>query len=95
MSPHFIHNALNAIAAFIRTDPDRARELLLEFADFTRRAFHGPQGEFATLADELMGGIPLPWLVLGAAPYPVLFALGLYYARKVETIDNEFTDLLA
>lgn len=54
ISPHFIYNALNAIAAFIRTDPDRARELLLEFADFTRRAFRGPQGEFATLADELI-----------------------------------------
>lgn len=54
ISPHFIYNALNAIAAFIRTDPDRARELLLEFADFTRRAFRGPPGEFATLADELI-----------------------------------------
>jgi len=54
ISPHFIYNALNAIAAFIRTDPGRARELLLEFADFTRRAFRGPQGEFATLADELI-----------------------------------------
>jgi two-component system LytT family sensor kinase len=54
ISPHFIYNALNAIAAFIRTEPDRARELLLEFADFTRRAFRGPQGEFTTLADELI-----------------------------------------
>jgi two-component system, LytTR family, sensor kinase len=54
ISPHFIYNALNTIAAFIRTDPDRARELVLEFADFTRRAFRGPQGEFATLADELI-----------------------------------------
>jgi len=54
ISPHFIYNALNAIAAFIRTDPDRARELLLEFADFTRRAFREPQSEFATLADELI-----------------------------------------
>jgi two-component system LytT family sensor kinase len=54
ISPHFIYNALNTIAAFIRTDPDRARELVLEFADFTRRAFRGPQGEFTTLADELI-----------------------------------------
>jgi two-component system, LytTR family, sensor kinase len=54
ISPHFIYNALNTIAAFIRTDPDRARELVLEFADFTRRAFRGPQGEFTTLADELV-----------------------------------------
>ncbi len=54
ISPHFIYNALNTIAAFIRTEPDRARELVLEFADFTRRAFRAPQGEFATLADELI-----------------------------------------
>ena len=54
ISPHFIYNTLNTIAAFIRTDPDRARELVLEFADFTRRAFRGPQPEFTTLADELI-----------------------------------------
>jgi two-component system LytT family sensor kinase len=54
ISPHFIYNTLNTIAAFIRTDPDRARELVLEFADFTRRAFSGPPGEFTTLADELI-----------------------------------------
>lgn len=54
ISPHFLYNTLNTIAAFIRTDPDRARELVLEFADFTRRAFRAPQGEFTTLADELV-----------------------------------------
>jgi two-component system LytT family sensor kinase len=54
ISPHFIYNTLNTIAAFIRTEPDRARELVLEFADFTRRAFRGPDGEFTTLADELI-----------------------------------------
>ena len=54
ISPHFIYNWLNTIAAFIRTDPDRARELILEFADFTRRAFKGQPGEFTTLADELI-----------------------------------------
>jgi two-component system LytT family sensor kinase len=36
----------------VRTDPERARELLLEFADFTRYAFRRG-GEFTTLADEL------------------------------------------
>ena len=38
ISPHFIYNSLAAIASFVRTDPERARELLLEFADFTRYA---------------------------------------------------------
>jgi two-component system LytT family sensor kinase len=52
ISPHFIYNSLTAIASFTRTDPDRARDLLLEFADFTRYALRRG-GEFTTLADEL------------------------------------------
>nr|WP_202886739.1 histidine kinase [Kribbella sandramycini] len=52
ISPHFIYNALAAIASFVRTDPERARELLLEFADFSRYALRRG-GEFTTLADEL------------------------------------------
>jgi two-component system LytT family sensor kinase len=52
ISPHFIYNALAAIASFVRTDPERARELLLEFADFTRYSFRS-HGEFTTLAEEL------------------------------------------
>lgn len=52
ISPHFIYNSLTAIASFVRTDPDRARELLLDFADFTRYSFR-EHGEFTTLAEEL------------------------------------------
>ena len=52
ISPHFIYNSLGAIASFVRTDPERARELLLEFADFTRYSFRR-HGEFTTLAEEL------------------------------------------
>ncbi|MFD7747744.1 sensor histidine kinase [Streptomyces sp. NPDC059698] len=52
ISPHFIFNSLAAIASFVRTDPEQARELLLEFADFTRYSFR-QHGEFTTLADEL------------------------------------------
>ncbi|WP_455359663.1 histidine kinase [Streptomyces sp. SYSU K21746] len=52
ISPHFIFNSLAAIASFVRTDPERARELLLEFADFTRYSFRR-HGDFTTLSDEL------------------------------------------
>ena len=52
ISPHFMYNALGAIGSFIRTDPGRARELLLEFAEFTRYSFR-QYGEFTTLAEEL------------------------------------------
>jgi two-component system LytT family sensor kinase len=52
ISPHFIYNSLNAIASFINTDPERARELVVEFADFTRYSFRR-HGDFTTLAEEL------------------------------------------
>jgi two-component system LytT family sensor kinase len=52
ISPHFIFNAMTAIASFVRSDPERARELLLEFADFTRYSFRH-HGQFTTLAEEL------------------------------------------
>ncbi|MGB3772979.1 MAG: histidine kinase [Rhodococcus sp. (in: high G+C Gram-positive bacteria)] len=52
ISPHFIYNALTTVASFVRTDPDRARELILEFADFTRYSFR-TAGEFTVLSEEL------------------------------------------
>ncbi|TQM76098.1 histidine kinase/DNA gyrase B/HSP90-like ATPase [Thermopolyspora flexuosa] len=52
ISPHFVYNSLTAIASFVRTDPTRARELLLDFADFARYALRRAR-RFTTLADEL------------------------------------------
>lgn len=52
ISPHFIYNALNTISSQIRTDPEQARELVQEFADFTRYSFR-TDGLYTTLADEI------------------------------------------
>lgn len=52
ISPHFIYNALNTISSLIRTDPERARELLQDFAEFTRYSFRS-NSLFTTLANEL------------------------------------------
>jgi two-component system, LytTR family, sensor kinase len=52
ISPHFVYNSLTTIASFVRTDPERARDLLLDFADFARYSFRDPR-EFTTLAEEL------------------------------------------
>ena len=52
ISPHFIYNALAAVAAFIHSRPEEARELLIEFAEFIRYAF-ARQRTYVTLADEL------------------------------------------
>lgn len=52
ISPHFVYNALNTISSLIRTDPEEARELLQEFADFTRYSFR-TSGMFTSLSEEL------------------------------------------
>jgi two-component system LytT family sensor kinase len=52
ISPHFIYNALTAIESFVRTDPDRARELLIQFSDFTRYSFRS-HDQYVTMAEEL------------------------------------------
>jgi two-component system LytT family sensor kinase len=52
ISPHFVYNALAAVAAYIHTQPDQARELLTDFAEFTRYAFRRER-PYVTLADEL------------------------------------------
>jgi len=52
MEPHFVFNALNTIAALIRTEPERARDLVRAFADYTRWKLARPS-EFVTLDEEL------------------------------------------
>ena len=37
INPHFLFNTINTISSFIRTDPNKARTLLREFATFYRR----------------------------------------------------------
>ena len=52
ISPHFIYNALTAIESYVRSDPERARELLVRFAEFIRWTFR-EHSQYATLAEEL------------------------------------------
>jgi two-component system LytT family sensor kinase len=52
ISPHFIYNALAAVGSYIHTSPEEARELLSEFAEFTRYAFQ-TERSYVTLAEEL------------------------------------------
>jgi two-component system, LytTR family, sensor kinase len=51
ISPHFVYNALTTIASFVRSDPDRARELILDFALYIRHNL-ARRGEYTTLAGE-------------------------------------------
>jgi hypothetical protein len=47
LEQHFVYNSLNTIAALIRTDPLRARELLFGFADLSRTADGPPESTVA------------------------------------------------
>jgi two-component system LytT family sensor kinase len=87
ISPHFIYNSLNAVATFVRTDPERARELVLEFADFTRYAFRR-SGNFATLADELRN--TERYLVLEQARFGERLRVSLRVAPEVLPIAVPF-----
>jgi two-component system LytT family sensor kinase len=90
ISPHFVYNSLTAIASFVRTDPERARELLLEFADFTRYSFRR-HGEFTTLAEEL-GSIE-QYLVLEKARFGDRLAVTLRIAPEVLPVVVPFLSL--
>ena len=52
LEQHFVYNSLNAIASLIRTDPGRARDLLVGFAGLTR-ATDRPADTPSTLGQEL------------------------------------------
>ena len=52
ISPHFIYNALAAVAGDIHTRPDEARELLIDFAEFTRYLFRDGRS-YVTLSEEI------------------------------------------
>jgi hypothetical protein len=41
-----------------------------------------------------VGGIPLPWLLLGLASFPLLVLLGVVYARQAERNERDFVDLV-
>jgi two-component system LytT family sensor kinase len=51
ISPHFVYNALTVIAALVSSDPERSRELMLDFADYIRYSL-ARHGEYTTVADE-------------------------------------------
>jgi two-component system, LytTR family, sensor kinase len=52
ISPHFIYNALAAVAGNIHADPEEAREQLIDFAEFTRYLFRDGRS-YVTLAEEV------------------------------------------
>lgn len=52
INPHFLYNALNTISSLCRTDPDRARELILVLANYFRQTL-SINHNLVSLEDEL------------------------------------------
>ncbi|MDV2685001.1 sensor histidine kinase [Alkalihalophilus lindianensis] len=53
VNPHFLFNALNTIVSLIRTDPNKARKLLISLSRFFRQNLTGIQAREATIEEEL------------------------------------------
>lgn len=52
MEPHFLFNALNTISSFCRTDPSKARELIINLSNYFRQTLKREQ-DFVLLKEEL------------------------------------------
>lgn len=42
-----------------------------------------------------VGGVPLPWLVVAVAVYPVAVVVARYYVRQSERIERQFSEVVA
>ncbi|WP_200942247.1 hypothetical protein [Angustibacter sp. Root456] len=47
-----------------------------------------------SVAQAHLVGLPLPWLLLGALAYPMLWLAARYYVRQAERNEDDFTDVL-
>ena len=52
IEPHFLFNSLNTITSFCRTNPEKARELLIDLSSYLRKSLENHK-DFVTVADEL------------------------------------------
>jgi two-component system LytT family sensor kinase len=53
MNPHFLFNSLNSISSLTVSNPDKAREMIIQLSDFLRYALKYGQREETSFADEL------------------------------------------
>ncbi len=53
LRPHFIHNALTSIISISRKDPERARELLVDFSSYLRGFYDYDRDELVSIEQEM------------------------------------------
>ncbi|HEV2781494.1 MAG TPA: hypothetical protein VGX25_19095 [Actinophytocola sp.] len=46
------------------------------------------------LSEVTLTGVRLPWLVLGIAPFPLLFGVGYWYNVRAERNERDFVDMV-
>jgi hypothetical protein len=49
---------------------------------------------FPSLREASLGGVPVPWLLVAAAPHPVFIALGTLHLRQADANERGFADLM-
>ncbi len=53
MNPHFLFNTLHTLVSYIKEDPDKAENILIELSDLLRCVLLASEKEFHTLSEEL------------------------------------------
>jgi signal transduction histidine kinase len=53
LHPHFLFNSLNSVSALTTIDPERARDMCLQLADYLRRTLAAGTKDTLSLADEI------------------------------------------
>lgn len=51
--PHFLFNSLNSINALVKSQPEKAREMLFNLSDFLRMTIQKGKEDFNSMADEI------------------------------------------
>ncbi|MCP2244741.1 hypothetical protein [Lentzea aerocolonigenes] len=46
------------------------------------------------ISDLKILGIPIPWLVLGLAPFPILYGVGWVFRRQAERHERDFVNMV-
>lgn len=49
---------------------------------------------FPELAEITVVGVGLPWLLLGVAPFPLLFGMGYWYNRRADRNERNFVEMV-
>lgn len=84
VNPHFLFNMMNAISSLIRTDSEKARNLILELSDFLRANLQGARKSQIPLEQELAQ--LQRFLELESARFPGRYNLTLSVGNELEKV---------